>query len=151
MAFFHSTEFFVLLFFVAAAVVGLCARPSRRGEAQTHLVSGWLTEGFADVSGPTIEVECLESGNVQITRTGLEDVHLTGAASLAITQIGFDLSIIERTVAGSGPAQNEAVFVLNFMGNEWYHIKYVCEHTGRFTAFSLHVRPGLRMVQPLNM
>jgi hypothetical protein len=67
--------------------------------------------------------------------------------SLAITQIGFDLNIIERVVEGKavdGTAVHEAVSTLTFMAQDWYHIKYTDEKTGRFAAFTLHVRPGLR-------
>jgi hypothetical protein len=149
--FFHSVEFYVIMTFVAAAVIALCARPSGRGEAITHLVAGWLSEGD-DTSEPALHVQCLDNGDVQLRRTGLQGVYATGAVSLAITQIGFDLNIIERVVEGSpidGAAVHEAVSNLSFMAQDWYHIKYTDEKTGRFAAFSLHVRPGLVQTIPL--
>ena len=42
----------------------------------------------------------------------------------------------------------EAVFVLDFLAPEWYHIQYLNEHDGRFAAFTLHVRPGIHTTRP---
>jgi hypothetical protein len=145
-AFFHSVEFYVIMMFAAAAVIALCARPSQRGAALTHLVAGWLADGDAEAAA-ALHVECLGNGDVQLRRTGLQGVYATGEVSLAITQIGFDLEIKERIVEGTpvdGAAVHEAVSTLTFMAQDWYHIKYVDEKTGRFAAFTLHVRPGLR-------
>jgi hypothetical protein len=150
-AFFHSVEFYVIMTFAAAAIIALCARPSGRGTALTHLVAGWLAEGNADEE-PALHVECLENGDVQLRRTGLHDVYATGAVSLAITQIGFDLDIKERVTEGAavdGTTVREAISTLTFMAQDWYHIKYTDEKTGRFAAFTLHVRPGLKQVVPL--
>jgi hypothetical protein len=144
--FFHSVEFYVIMTFVAAAVLAFCARPSSRGQALTHLIAGWLAEGDSEAEA-ALYVECLDNGDVQLRRTGLQGVYATGAVSLAITQIGFDLNIIERVVEGKavdGTAVHEAVSTLTFMAQDWYHIKYTDEKTGRFAAFTLHVRPGLR-------
>jgi hypothetical protein len=144
-------EFYVIMTFVAAAVLALCARPSGRGQALTHLVAGWLAEGDAEATA-ALYVECLDNGDVLLRRTGLQGVYATGAVSLAITQIGFDLDIKERVTVGSpvdGTAVHEAVSTLTFMAQDWYHIKYTDEKTGRFAAFSLHVRPGLRQTVAL--
>jgi hypothetical protein len=149
--FFHSVEFYVIMTFAAAAVIAMCARPSSRGEALTHLVSGWLADGDAEAE-PALHVECLDNGDVKLRRTGLQNVYATGAVSLAITQIGFDIAIIERVVEGTpvdGAFVHEAVSTLTFMAQDWYHIKYTDEKTGRFAAFTLHVRPGLTQTIPL--
>ena len=150
-AVFQSVEFYVILTVAAAAVVAFCTRPSGRGPAQTHLVGGWLTEGAPDV-GPQVLVECLENGDVVLTRTGLTDIYATGAASLAITQTGNDIVIKERLTPGApcGTEMTTATFTLDFLGQEWYHIKYEGDtSTSLFAAFRLHVRPGIRMMRPL--
>lgn len=158
---FHSVEFYVILTVVAAAILAFCARPSQRGEAETHLLAGVLSDA-PDTENPSITVECLENGDVTITRHGLRGIYSTGAASLAITQIGTDLKIIERLTPGPRPYPAtdddgnvqapadivEALFTLNFMGRGWYHIKYEAEGNF-FAAFSLHVRPGITIQRSL--
>lgn len=152
---FQSVEFYVILTVVAAAVVALCARPSGRGPVQTHLASGWLTEGAVDKPS-SLRIECLDNGDVVVTRQGLTGIYSTGAASLAITRTGNDLRIVERmtpgtplSVDGEAPVQvREASFHLNFLGRDWYHIKYEAEGS-RFAAFSLHVRPGISITREL--
>lgn len=157
----HSVEFYVILTVVAAAVIAVCARPSGRGAVETHLVAGALTE-VTTYASPSISIECTDSGDVIITRHGLKDVFTTGAATLAITQKGNDISIIERITAGAKPYSKmdeecrvlpvsefvDASFVLTFLGREWYHVKYQGEGS-RFAAFSLHVRPGIKINKQL--
>ena len=149
--FFHSVEFYVIATVVAAAVLAVCLRPSRKGQAVLHTVAGFLCEGVPEAE-PALHVECLESGNVLIRRTGLSGIYATGALSLAVNQIGFDLEIQERLPPGAGfdgLQISEAVFVLNFLGPDWYHISYTTDPSDRFAAFSLHVRPGLKTTVPL--
>jgi hypothetical protein len=71
--------------------------------------------------------------------------------SLAVKQIGYDLHIEERLVHGNhgGYEVTEARFVLNFMAQERYHVKYNSEETGRMAAFTLHNRPGINMFREL--
>lgn len=147
--FFHTVEFYVLMLFVAAAVVALCARPSSRGEALTHLIAGVLSGGPA--SEPELAVRVADDGTVFLIRRGLQDVYVGGSAALAITQIGFSLDIKERVIEGvpDGNPFSEAEFALSFLAPEWYHVRYTDERTGRFAAFSLHVRSGITLVRPL--
>ena len=153
MWFMHSVEFFVLLTFVAAVVVIMAVKPSRRGEAQTLFVGGATCLGEAStVDEPVLAVECLADGRVRLTRTGLEGVRTSTVVSLAVTVVGFDLEVRERVSGGSmidEPAYC-AVFDLDFLAPEWYHVRYYCEGTERMVAFSLHVRPGIKFVKMLN-
>lgn len=174
--FLHSVEFYVIMTVVAAAVIALCVRPSDRGRAQTHTVGGFLCEGIPTTE-PALHIECLDNGNVLIRRTGVHGIGATGALSIAIKQIGFDLQIDERLtpgrplpaapnqdIAATVPSQGiagapdrgiaaspvtEAIFILTFLAPEWYHIRYTCDPTDRFAAFTLHVRPGLTTTIPL--
>lgn len=146
--FYRTVEFYVVATFLAAAVLAYCVKPSRKGSAIQRFEEGWLTEGEIDAE-PMLIVECLDNGAVQIRRTGLPVTGASGAVSLVIEQIGFDLDCKERRVDGAGAPMREAVFVLTFMGSEWYHINYRDEASGRFAAFSLHVRPGIKMQVPL--
>ena len=52
------------------------------------------------------------------------------------------------TVAANPQGNMSAVFVLDFFAPEWYHIRYLKEHDGRFAAFTLHIRPGIHIRRP---
>lgn len=152
--FFHSVEFYVILTVVAAAVVALCARPSRRGEARQFFATGILSSPVESVGDePQIEFVCQDDGGVALVRRGLRNVYASGTVALAIEQRGFDVTMRERVTAGS-PADGgvtDALFMFDFFASEWYHIRYESEATGRMAAFSLHVRPGLRSTHMLNL
>lgn len=152
--FFHSVEFYVILTLVAAAVLAVCARPSRRGAARQYFATAMLSAPVESVGDePHIEIFCRQDGGVAIVRRGLEHVYASGTVALAIEVIGFDVHIKERITAGNpadGPA-TEGVFLLDFFGPEWYHIKYTADPSGRMAAFTLHVRPGLRTTHELKM
>ena len=66
-----------------------------------------------------------------------------GAATLDAEVAGFDVTLTERLRAGRGPAVGEAVWVMDFFGREYYHIRFTSEASGRFAAVTLHVRPGI--------
>lgn len=148
--FLHTPEFYVIMTVVAAAVLALCIRPTRREAAVTRTVSGWICPGDAGRNAdadPCIEIECLNNGNVLLKRTDVEHVGVTGSMTLTVTQTGFDLQIEERLTVGAGLSENsveDAVFVFNFLAPERYHIHYVAYPGDRFAAFSLHVRPGIK-------
>lgn len=143
-----SIEVLVILTVVAAAVIALCARPGRRGQAQTLFVTGALSQENAPCP-PALHITCLDNGNVAIRRTGLEGMCQEGTIALAITKIGFDIEVMERHTPGPGWPATEATFTLNFLGREWYHIRWDVEGSQRHASFSLHVRPGLKTTVPL--
>ena len=146
--FLHSVEFYVLMTVAAAAVVALCVRPSRREAAITRTVAAWIVDGDdADADAPQLLAECTRNGSVLLKRTGIVGVGETGHVVITITQMGFDLEIAESIRPGrcAGNARVfTAVFVLNFLGAERYHIHYVADPSTRFAAFSLHNIPGLK-------
>ncbi len=152
MSWFNSVEFFVIAGAAAAAVVALSALPSRRGVAVLHTVGGDLSDSRADTPAePAIDVEVDANRRVIIRRTGIAGVGDTGAASLAVNVIGFDIEIEERLTRGRLPLERRdtAVFTLDFLGAERYHIRYNSEDAGVFAAFTLPVREGIRVRRTL--
>ncbi len=148
--FFTSTEFYVIATAAAAAVIGLCVKPVSRREAKTYLLAGTTEAGIAP-EPPALHLRCRNDGAVEITRTGLDNITDAGAISLAITVTGFDISIEERLViADCGEPRNQATFILDFLAPEYYHIQYRSENTGLFSAFTLHVRPGIEIHKTLS-
>lgn len=134
---------------VAAAVLGLCVKPSGKGPVRQHLLPGHLRKG-AEVS-PGLDIRCREDGSVELLRTGLEGLTDASAASIAVNVSGFDVAITERlTPADCGEPRNEALFVLDFLAPEHYHIRYENPDTNLFCAFTLHVRPGIITRKELN-
>lgn len=134
---------------VAAAVLGLCIKPSGKEPVRQHLLPGQLRKG-AEVS-PGLDIRCREDGSVELLRTGLEGLTDASAASIAVNVSGFDVAITERlTPADCGEPRNEALFVLDFLAPEHYHIRYENPDTNLFCAFTLHVRPGITTRKELN-
>ena len=148
---FQSLEFYVIATLVAAIIVGLAAKPSSRGEARQYLLAGDLT--FDDeYAQPAITLTTLDNGKVVLQRHAVEAMTTSGAVSLAITQIGTDITIEERLSDGytADSPVDTATFYLDFMGAERYHIKYNSDATGLFAAFTFSNRPGYKTTKLLN-
>lgn len=149
-----SVEIYVLLALLAAAVLALCMNPSKKGEAISHLLAGTFCQ-FEDngIDSPIIDFECLESGNVLLTRRGLLNLTESSAVSLAITIIGFDITIQERIVIGNGSGEpiNTALFTLDFIGAERYHIRYISEQTSSAASLTLNNRPEMHVSRQLKL
>lgn len=148
---FNSVQFYVLAAVVAAAVVACCVKPSIKGEARTWLLAGTLCATDSDSSAaPAIDVRCMPDGKVMLTRRGLSGMTSGGAVSLAVTVAGFDISVEERVVTAiEGEPVDTALFTLDFLGRERYHLRYNSESTGLFVAFTLPVRPDMVLHKPL--
>lgn len=145
MAFFHTVEFYVILAFVAAAVIIFCGRPEARGAVKTFLVAGELLETEGCQAGNGIAVHVDEQGCLNLFRYGLAGITETGAYSLAVSVAGFDVVIKERTVRGRGEqAVSCARARLDFLAAERYHFRYDVEDSALSTAFYLTLKPGAR-------
>lgn len=151
---FSSVELYVLLSLLAAAVLALCMKPSKRGEAKTYMLAGTVCFiSDVDAESPKIDFECLESGCVLLTRCGLQNLTDSGAVSLVVTVIDFDVTIEERIVYGKsvGGPINAALFSLDFMGAERYHIRYISEQTASAASLSLNNRPDMHISRLLQL
>ncbi len=139
----HSVEFYVILFTVAAMVVGLMARPADKGEAHTSFATGELSREVDTT--PRIEVRCLDNGDVELRRCGLHGITGDATVALAITRIGYDISIEERVTPGdgSGTTVERATFLIKGLAQERYHMKYNSEAYSLFLATTLPNRPGI--------
>ena len=156
--FLGSIEFYVYATLVAAAIVAFLARPSSRGEARQHLLAGELSNASnrswsdnASVS-PAISLIVRDDGAVVLFRHGIEGVTSSGAVSLAVTVIGFDITIEERIVPGNNIDDpiDTATFVLDFLAPDRYHLKYNSSATSSFVAATLLVRPDYEKHLQLN-
>lgn len=154
---FHSVEFYVVLLTVAAIVVGALSAPAGRGPAETGFLTGFLRESKAgEPMEPSISIECLDDGNVLITRYGLLGLTSASTVALAVTRAGFDISIEERITPGGSSygAVAEpvdcATFILPDLGRERYHLKYNSQPTSTFAALTFRNTPGLTARRPLS-
>lgn len=139
---FQTVEFYVITCVVAAAVVALSAMPRRTREARNFSYEGDLMPGDGEAE-PKLVFRVMRDGRVELRRTGLSGVGDEGAATLDAEVAGFDVTLTERLRAGRGPAVGEAVWVMDFFGREYYHIRFTSEASGCFAAVTLHVRPGI--------
>lgn len=150
MSWFNTVEFYVVAGTVAAAVVALAALPQRRGPAVQHLLAGDLADTGSPDAALLAQID--SRGRLLLTRTGLSGIHVAGAVSLAVTVTGFDIKIEERLTPGPADSAtaDTACFTLDFLGAERYHISYNSEDSGLFAAFTIPVRPGIRIIRPLH-
>lgn len=147
-----TPEFYIIAGVIAAAIIAYAALPSRRGAAVLHTVAGTLSDSGATDVPAGIDVSIDHCGRMVICRHGLPDVGDDGAASLAVTIIGFDISIEERLTQGKYPIERRdtATFTLDFLAPERYHVRYNSDTTNLFTAFSIPIRPGITLSRRLH-
>ena len=149
-----SVEIYVLAALIAAGVIAWFVRPTMRGEAREYLLAGTLC--MVDDSSahqPSLRIECTSDGSVLLTRCGLPGMTDDGAVSLAVSIIGFDVIVEERIVTGSisGEPVNTALFTLDFLGRERYHVRYNSQPTSMAVSFTLSNRDGMSLVKPLKV
>ena len=149
--FFNSIEFYVLAAMTAAGIVAYFSRPASIGPARQFLLPGNLADDNGISNCPSIEITCNEDGTVSFNRHAINDIAPDGAVSLAVSVIGTNITIKERTIAGREEPRpsTTASFTIDFLGQEWYHLTYENEQTGLFAALTLHVRPGIHILKPL--
>lgn len=150
--FIGTVEFYVICALVAAAVLGLCVKPARKGEVRTFLYPGNL-ETESERDDEEIELTCLDDGSVKICRHGLKGkIAGDGAYSIAVKLSGFDVEIIERITRGQGDSMSDnapakATVTTDFAGQDYYHFRYINEETGQLAVFTLHNRPGIHVIK----
>ncbi len=124
-------------------------RSSRRARKPCARI---FTESAAG-DAPGIALEVSEDGrDVVLERRGLSGVSYDdGAYSVAVNVSCFDVTIDERLTFGHGPGATAtgAVVRLECLGPERYHILYRSETLGRNCAFTLRLRPGVRLEREL--
>ena len=150
---FTTTEFYVTVLVVAAAVLAYAAMPASAGAVRQHLVGSSL--GSMGRCAPGIEVECLGGGDVVISRRGLDGVFPDGAVSAAVSVKGFDVTVEERVVCGKCDAgdgnPDTAVFRLDFLAEgQRYHLRYVSDAVQMSVSLVLHNRMGIKVSRELS-
>lgn len=150
---FTSVEFYVICAVVAAAVVAFSARPASRGPAAQHLLAGTLLEAApgSEPARPSIELTVNPDLSVTLVRHGLAEVDMSGAVSLAVEVKGFDIDIRERATHGRGHGHEAAaaLFTLDFLAPERYHLRYTADGAQETATGALNVRPGIHILRPL--
>ena len=145
LSFFHTTEFYIILFIAAAAIVALAAMPARRGPVREELLGADLLPGAA-LAEPSIEVECRGDGSVLLFRHGLAGMRSGGAVSAKVEVNGFNITVYERV---SPPCPDDysapvstACFTLDFLGSERYFLRYESENTSAAATIAFRNIPG---------
>lgn len=150
MSFFQSTEFYVILFLVAAAIVALLAKPKDTVEAREYLLPATLSASTGDAE-PAITVYCDDNGVVWLQRTGIEGIDDSGAVSAKIVVKGTNITVYERITEGKyglAPADT-ATFTLDFLTPTRFWLRYESESTNRTATLSFRNTPGYRATSPL--
>jgi len=142
MSFFHTTEFYVILFLAAMAIVAFVAMPRTSAPASEYLLGSELEMGEA--GDPAVSIDCDDNGCVWLRRSGLPDIDITGAVSAKIVVKGFNITVLERLTAGNGnddPA-GSALFELDFLSRERYYLRYESEATNSSATLAFRNTPG---------
>lgn len=144
MSFFHTTEFYVILFLVAMAIVAFLAKPHTAGPATELLLGASLSASGEEDTEPGICVDCDDSGNVWLRRTGIEGVDDSGAVSAKIIVKGTNITVYERLTEGryGDSPVDTALFSLDFLAPERYYLRYESESTNRTATLSFRNIPG---------
>lgn len=142
-----SVEFYTISLILAAAIVAICVKPTSYGEVTTEFVKGTPLVGNA--SEPSLRISVDDGNMVTIHRLGFDSLTDESAVTLVINKKGFDLEIKERVSLSPGACASEAMFVLDFLSPERYHVTYQADNSERFVAFNLTVKPGNNFVKPL--
>lgn len=150
-AFFTSVEFYVVAVIIAAAVIAYASRPASVGAIRHFVLVGNLCE-FTDDDNvqPRVAVRCTDSGDVLLSRFGLENLTTSGGVSLVIDVKGFEITIEERVATAEGGEEvNTALFNLEFMGHERYSVRYENKDMELIALFTINNWPGMEFVTPL--
>ncbi len=149
--FFHTTEFLILTLILAAAIVAFLAIPSGHGPVRELTLAGELLPLTPDDAEAAVRLIANDSGTVTLIRSGLVGVDASGAVSLAVTVKGFDITLEERITPGryGGEPIGAAMFELDFVGRERYHIRYNSAPTSTAATLALNNRPGYTTRVPL--
>lgn len=136
------------MFTIAALLVGLIVKPHQRGQAETSFATPVALDRETDTT-PRIELRCLNNGDIALIRSGLAGLTDSATIALAITRIGFDISIEERITPPQAPGATveRATFLLTDLGAERYHITYNAPTYSLFLATSITNRPGINIVR----
>lgn len=151
MSFFQSTEFYVILFLVAMAIVAFLAIPHQSGPVKEYLVGSSMSESLTPDSAAAIEIDCDDSGIVWLRRRGLTGVDATGTVSAKIVIKGFSITVYERIVEGrygDNPVDT-ALFELDFLARERYFLRYESDATNSAATLSFRNTPGYHAHSPL--
>lgn len=135
---------------IAAMIVGFMAMPPRRGAARQSVLEAELT--FTGDSVPAVSVEARDDGSVLLLRKGLEGLTSSAIVKLLVTVVGHDITIEESVTEGSARSEpaDTAFTVLDMLGHDRYHLKYICDADGqRFAAFSINNRPRFKATREL--
>ncbi len=142
---FTTTEFYVTIFVISAAIVAFSAMPRRRGAVRELLLGGTLKA--ADASAPSVALKVTAGGEVLLLRRGLQGVDAgADSVSLAVEVSDGDIRITERIHAGAFPDDDDyasAQFNLGYFAPLRYHVRYDSPDTQLSAVFSLTVRPGI--------
>lgn len=139
-----------MILVAAAVLVGWIAIPAARGPVRQFVLQGTMAPGCADAL-PSIRVECLQGGDIAITRW---PVAMRGQPVLNVEISGHDLRILESVTPldPSHPQPTQyahATFMLNMVGQDYWHVRYCNLATGHLAVFALHNRPGITTTKRL--
>lgn len=150
--FLNSVEFYVIAAVAAAAVLGLCVRPSSRSAARQWLLSGTVSPDDSGDPTPRVTIRCLPDGNVEVTRYAIPGIGTDGAVSMVAELSGQDLTLDERIVEGTDAMPGDldcARWVFDFLGRDRYYVRYTSAATELMYSGPLHNREGIVITRNL--
>lgn len=151
--FIGSTEFYVIAFVVAMALLALMMHPKERNAAITLLAVG-ESRPTAN-SEPMIEVEADRSGMLRLTRSVVTATSTDGTFAVAVKVSGSDIRITEKYTPKRGEALQATTYdvtyeIANALHAGKYHIRYESDIDGFWAAGWLSVPAVVAKRMPLH-
>ncbi len=135
MDFFTSTEFCIILLFVAFTIVGMIFSPKTKGRASTNIVPAIVVPTHeAEVA--EIEMHAMANGNVKLIHNNFM-VRDGETVNIVATMIGDSIRLVEKKglSAANAELRCKAEAVLMFVGRGKYAFRYESEVSGQWCTF----------------
>lgn len=154
MSFFHTTEFYVILFLAAAAILAYIVKPHSATAASEHLIGSILSNSLENVANgvsietevqPSISIDCDDNGCVWLRRNGISGIDASGAVSAKIVVKDTNITVYERLCEGrlGDSPIDTAIFELDFLRQEQrYWLRFESEATNSSATLSFRNTPG---------
>lgn len=133
----NSTEFYVIAFTVAMALVALMFGNGNKGEATTEVTALSLNPCVTNDSG-LVMLQSQDDGSVLVLRNAIP-IDEGDTVNIVVTAIGDKLTIVEKKGIQSRSAIDfiaDGTGLISHLPADRFHVRYESEITGQWALFT---------------